>query len=123
MTDRSCRIDELAHQHQTFQKKISHMPFYASDMVDVTIIKGTDLVAADFGNKSSDPYVILTSPHTQHKTEIIKKNLNPEWNETFTYYLSEAQSELELKFKVMDWDRFSKDVSLFHMSVENVVWN
>jgi len=93
------------------------MPFFSTDMVDVTVIKGTDLVAADF-NKSSDPYVILTSgAHTQHKTEIIKKNLNPEWNETFTYYLSEAQSELELKFKVMDWDRLSKDVSFIFTSV------
>lgn len=48
-------------------------------------IAGKGLKACD-GGKTSDPYCsIKFYDHTQHKSQTIKKTLNPEWNEPNLY--------------------------------------
>jgi len=53
---------------------------------------------------------------SEEKTAIKKKTLNPVWNETFTFSLSHfaqlKRTTVNLEFKVFDWDKCSKDVSI-----------
>ncbi|EEB86962.1 hypothetical protein MPER_15902, partial [Moniliophthora perniciosa FA553] len=50
----------------------------------VTLLDGRDLRSADRSGKS-DPYVVFVlNGQRVHKSETIKKTLNPDWNEDFT---------------------------------------
>ena len=87
--------------------------FGPNDSFELVVEKGENLVAADLNGKS-DPYVkILLNECYDRKTQIRKKTLNPVWNETITFYnICMNKSFITLSFKVYDWDRFSKDVSV-----------
>ncbi|KAK4793555.1 hypothetical protein SAY86_023990 [Trapa natans] len=74
-------------------------------LLKVNVIKGTNLVVRDMS--SSDPYVILTLGHQSVRTRVIKKNLNPIWNELLM--LSIPDSIPPLKVLVYDKDTFSTD--------------
>ena len=54
----------------------------------------------------------------KRKTNVKKRTLNPEFNETFVFDLPYSQEELknvELNFIVFDWDRLSKnEVTYIH---------
>jgi Ca2+-dependent lipid-binding protein len=55
----------------------------------VTIVKCTDLPAKDATMGSSDPYVKLQLlPEKDHKvkTRVLRKTMNPEYDEDFTFY-------------------------------------
>jgi len=60
-----------------------------------------------------DPYVkcLLMPERMKHKTGVIKNNLNPVWDEGFTYHKIQAEElcELSLEFAVWDHDRFSSN--------------
>ena len=65
-----------------------------------------------------DPYVKIFLLHNgkriakKRKTNVKKRTLNPEFNETFVFDLPYSQEELknvELNFIVFDWDRLSKN--------------
>eukprot|EP00756_Hemistasia_phaeocysticola_P012854 Hpha_TRINITY_DN15232_c2_g12::TRINITY_DN15232_c2_g12_i1::g.66564::m.66564 len=77
----------------------------------VNIRSGKDLVAADSGG-TSDPYVIVSVPGTKSKvrTAVIKKTVNPVWNQTFQ--LDVPSSKVQggsLAFHVWDKDMMSDD--------------
>ena len=72
------------------------MPVYNFDSYDtlqLTIKRGINLKGVDMGG-TSDPFVVVklekvselneTKVEESYKTQVIKKNCNPEWNETFT---------------------------------------
>jgi len=81
--------------------------------VRLEIIEAENLVAADGGflrRASSDPYVVvkdveglITHQLGDRRTKVIKKNLNPRWNQTFT--LNFNYKLTHFKFKVMDSDK------------------
>jgi len=49
----------------------------------VTLVRAKSLIAADRGG-SSDPYVVFrVNGKDVHKSEVVKKTLNPEYNEAF----------------------------------------
>ena len=77
--------------------------------IEVDILEARDLIASD-SNGFSDPYVVIdpTAGFTSGaKTPIIKKTLNPVWN--YNTVLVVDPSFKKIKFRVFDWDRFSKD--------------
>eukprot|EP00475_Leptophrys_vorax_P028235 TRINITY_DN4076_c0_g1_i1.p1 TRINITY_DN4076_c0_g1~~TRINITY_DN4076_c0_g1_i1.p1 ORF type:complete len:1349 (+),score=476.66 TRINITY_DN4076_c0_g1_i1:26-4072(+) len=74
-------------------------------VVTVDVRSARHLPAADVGG-TSDPYVIVKASQQSKQTEIIKKTLTPEWNQTFTFLLEKPEV---LKFDVYDWDRLSSD--------------
>ena len=108
------------------------MPFKYGDFLTVTIKNATNLEAADFNGKS-DPYVLVqaksitdqklesylkqTAKGWKQKTRVIKKELNPTWNEKKTFYslsyLDKTGQGIKLLFKVYDWDMLSRDVGCF----------
>ncbi|KAG2462140.1 INT3 protein, partial [Polypterus senegalus] len=80
----------------------------------VTIQEAHGLPAVDEQASSSDPYIKMTIlPEKKHrvKTRVLRKTLDPVFDETFTFYgvpFSGLQ-ELVLHFLVLSFDRFSRD--------------
>lgn len=72
------------------------------------------LTPTDEQSLTSDPYIKLTLlPEKKHrvKTRVLRKTLDPTFDETFSFYgipLSRV-SELALHFMVLSFDRFSRD--------------
>ncbi|KAK2157967.1 hypothetical protein LSH36_180g04014 [Paralvinella palmiformis] len=80
----------------------------------VTIIRAAELPAKDPNIGSSDPYVKLQLlPDKRHKvkTRVLRKTLNPVYDEIFTFYgidFNQLQA-VTLHFVVLSFDRFSRD--------------
>ncbi|GMH21877.1 hypothetical protein Nepgr_023720 [Nepenthes gracilis] len=74
-------------------------------LLRVKIIRGINLAVRDV--RSSDPYVTIKMGRQKLKTRVIKKDVNPDWNEDLT--LSVADPNMPIKLTVYDHDTFSKD--------------
>ncbi|KAG9455863.1 hypothetical protein H6P81_000371 [Aristolochia fimbriata] len=77
-------------------------------LLKVRVLKGINLAVRDL--RSSDPYCVLRMGKLKLKTHVIKKNVNPEWNEELT--LSVAKPIMPLKVQVFDKDTFTQDDSM-----------
>lgn len=80
----------------------------------VTVNKCVNLPPKDMAAKSSDPYVKLQLlPEKQHKvkTRVMRRTLNPVYDEDFTFYgiMFTELSGLTLHFVVLSFDRYSRD--------------
>ncbi|XP_031491039.1 GTPase activating protein 1-like [Nymphaea colorata] len=71
----------------------------------VHVIRGVNLAVRDI--RTSDPYVVVRMGDQKLKTKVMKKNVNPEWNEKLTLTISE--SIRPIRIEVYDKDRFSHD--------------
>ncbi|KAF9199830.1 hypothetical protein BGZ49_010006 [Haplosporangium sp. Z 27] len=77
----------------------------------VTLVKARDLIAADRSG-TSDPYVIFKLNGTEvHKSQVIKKTLNPDFNETFVVPISSRADDL-FTFEIFDWNQVHSAKSL-----------
>ncbi|XP_006346891.1 protein C2-DOMAIN ABA-RELATED 2-like [Solanum tuberosum] len=74
-------------------------------LLRIRIIRGINLAIRDL--RSSDPYVVVRMGKQKLKTRVVKKNVNPEWNDDLT--LCVAQPILPIKLQVYDKDTFSRD--------------
>ncbi|KAM9330101.1 synaptotagmin-4 [Gastrophryne carolinensis] len=80
----------------------------------VNIKEARSLPAMDEQSMTSDPYIKMTIlPEKKHKvkTRVLRKTLDPAFDETFTFYgipYSQVQ-DLVLHFIVLSFDRFSRD--------------
>ncbi|XP_051115105.1 GTPase activating protein 1-like [Andrographis paniculata] len=74
-------------------------------LLRISVIRGINLAKRD--STSSDPYVIVKMGKQKLKTRVVKKSLNPEWNEELT--LSITDPNLPIKFLVYDKDTFFDD--------------
>jgi len=80
------------------------------ESISIALIRGKGLKGAD-KNGSSDPYVILKLGREKFKSKKVKKSLDPDWNETFTFSKSETWTwETMLLIKALDADLLSSDV-------------
>jgi len=80
----------------------------------VTVNRCENLPAKDTAAKSSDPYVKLQLlPEKQHKvkTRVMRRTLNPVYDEDFTFYGIHFNQlpALTLHFVVLSFDRYSRD--------------
>mmetsp|Transcript_30034 Transcript_30034/g.75582 ORF Transcript_30034/g.75582 Transcript_30034/m.75582 type:complete len:378 (-) Transcript_30034:26-1159(-) len=73
--------------------------------LSVTVVSARDLLAKD-KNGLSDPYVLLQLGKQQKKTRVVKKTLNPIFDQTLTLF---AVRDSFLSASVWDWDRVGKD--------------
>ncbi|CAI9282708.1 unnamed protein product [Lactuca saligna] len=73
-------------------------------LLRVHVHKGVNLAVRDV--RTSDPYVVIQMGKQKLKTRVVKKNINPVWNETLTLSVSEP---LPVKLEVYDRDTFSFD--------------
>ncbi|XP_027077502.1 protein C2-DOMAIN ABA-RELATED 2-like [Coffea arabica] len=74
-------------------------------LLRIHVIRGVNLAIRDV--RSSDPYIIVRMGKQKLKTRVVKKNVNPEWNEDLT--LSIADPSIPIKLQVFDKDTFSFD--------------
>ncbi|KAA8547723.1 hypothetical protein F0562_004152 [Nyssa sinensis] len=74
-------------------------------LLRIHVHRGVNLAIRDV--RSSDPYVIVRMGKQKLKTRVVKRNLNPEWNEDLT--LSVADPNLPIKLSVYDKDTFTLD--------------
>ncbi|XP_078474872.1 synaptotagmin-11-like [Lampetra planeri] len=87
---------------------------FARKALVVTIQGARGLPAMDGQTGSSDPYIKMTIlPEKKHKvkTRVLRRTLDPSFDETFTFYgVPHAQLQgLVLHFLVLSFDRFSRD--------------
>ncbi|KAG5010843.1 hypothetical protein JHK87_019358 [Glycine soja] len=77
-------------------------------LIKLRIKRGTNLKACD--TRTSDPYVFVTMAEQKLKTGVVKDNINPEWNEELTLYVSDVNIPVHLT--VSDKDTFTVDDSM-----------
>lgn len=80
----------------------------------VTVINVKDLPTRDPNLGGCDPYIKLQLlPEKRHKckTRVLRKTLNPQYDETFTFYGINPNQlpDITLHFVVLSFDRFSRD--------------
>ncbi|TYJ03922.1 hypothetical protein E1A91_A12G060000v1 [Gossypium mustelinum] len=74
-------------------------------LLRIHVQRGVNLAVRDV--LTSDPYVVIRMGKQKLKTRVIKKNVNPEWNDDLT--LSIVDLSLPVKLTVYDRDTFSLD--------------
>ncbi|KAG4146896.1 hypothetical protein ERO13_D05G188200v2 [Gossypium hirsutum] len=75
-------------------------------ILDVTVVKAVKLQRKDLLGKS-DPYVKLNLREEKvafKKTTVKRSNLNPEWNEEFSFVIKDPATQV-LELRVYDWDQ------------------
>ncbi|CAF1341232.1 unnamed protein product [Rotaria sp. Silwood1] len=74
---------------------------------EISIESAKDLAAKDM-NGSSDPYVkVLYGTEEKYETNIVLNNLNPVWNEKFTFFVHDIN--IPIYFNIFDHDRIGRD--------------
>ena len=91
----------------------------------ITVLQARNLIAADRGG-TSDPYVRLhvgDAMKESKKTKVVKKTLNPTFDETFRFRLSSSQRQSTLTLECFDYDLLGADDSLgkFELDLESLV--
>ncbi|KAL2242947.1 protein C2-DOMAIN ABA-RELATED 4 [Sesamum indicum] len=74
-------------------------------LLRIRVKRGINLAVRDV--RSSDPYVVIKMGKQKLKTRVIRKDVNPEWNEDLTLSVSDPGRPISLT--VFDHDTFSKD--------------
>ncbi|KAM9827249.1 synaptotagmin-4 [Neosynchiropus ocellatus] len=104
--------EELQARLGTLHFALEYQPEKKAFIVHIKEAHG--LSPTDDQSLTSDPYIKLTLlPEKKHrvKTRVLRKTLDPTFDETFSFYglpLSRV-SELALHFMVLSFDRFSRD--------------
>uniref|UniRef100_T1IQ10 C2 domain-containing protein n=1 Tax=Strigamia maritima TaxID=126957 RepID=T1IQ10_STRMM len=103
--------DTSTSENETEAQGKLHFTLRYDDEIDALVIKATDLPAKDFSG-TCDPYIkmyLLPDRKKKFQSKVLRKNLNPVWNEMFIYSVdySELHSRV-LQFSVYDFDRFSR---------------
>ncbi|CAN6572749.1 unnamed protein product [Malus baccata var. baccata] len=74
-------------------------------LLRIHVQRGLNLAVRDL--TSSDPYVVVKMGKQKLKTRVVKRNVNPEWDERLT--LSVTEPNLPITLSVYDKDTFSFD--------------
>ncbi|XP_073708690.1 extended synaptotagmin-1-like [Garra rufa] len=95
------------------QKTTPHSSFATEGMLRIHLVEGQNLVAKDnmmggMVKGKSDPYVKIQIGGETFKSQVIKENLNPVWNEMYEVVLTQLPGQ-ELTLEVFDRDMDMKD--------------
>jgi hypothetical protein len=78
--------------------------------IELCIDRGNDLSIKDL-NGTSDPYVkVYYGSEEKYITNTVHKNLNPIWNEKFSFFVYDLN--IPLYFYLYDYDRIGRDESM-----------
>jgi hypothetical protein len=81
-----------------------------SGVLKVTVLEARNLPDVN-GNGFSDPYASLVCERTKHKTKTQKKTINPQWNESFEFPVTDANTA-ELTVSIKDHEQLGRNVLL-----------
>ena len=93
----------------TEQRKSERITTHGIDydaVVSVRVVEGRDMLPMDMTGYS-DPYVQIKCGNQTWKTNYIKQDLNPVWNEVYNFDVETGREELEVT--VWDKDDFGSD--------------
>ena len=96
-------------RHTSSRLHLSHttsgLSMSQARLVEVTVVRGVDLVAKDKGG-TSDPFVELRLGKQKHRTRVVKRSLSPEWKQTFSFDFSPGAAAADaLSLVVFDEDK------------------
>ncbi|KAG0048154.1 hypothetical protein BGZ83_006833 [Gryganskiella cystojenkinii] len=77
----------------------------------VNLLRAKNLIAVDRGGASDPYFVFFVNGKEVYKSEVIKKTLNPEYNETFAVPIT-SRAEDKFSFDVFDWNQLQSAKSL-----------
>ncbi|XP_076123859.1 uncharacterized protein esyt1b [Alosa pseudoharengus] len=101
------------------QKATPDPSFGREGVLRIHLMEAQNLVAKDkvmgLGKGNSDPYVKIHIGGTTFKSQVIKKNLNPTWNEMYELILAQNSCE-EILFELFDKD-IDKDDFLGRLTI------
>jgi Ca2+-dependent lipid-binding protein len=83
-------------------------------VLSVRVVEARDLMPMDITGKA-DPYCILTFGKQSSRTNFIKQELNPVWNEIFAFDVETGKEILDIQ--VYDKDDFGRDDFLGSVTV------
>ncbi|GAX85501.1 hypothetical protein CEUSTIGMA_g12917.t1, partial [Chlamydomonas eustigma] len=87
-------------------QKIARLYYRHQGVIKVEVLRAENLVASDL-NGYSDPFVQLsTDGQYRPETKVVKKNLNPVWEQSFWLLVQEPKSQ-NMNISVFDKDLFS----------------
>ena len=88
--------------------------------LEVVVVEARNLMAKDWNGKS-DPFVVLECEGTQHKTVVMKKTLDPVWQQRFIFKVSDPHMA-ELYFECRDKDFLGSDLlGTYRMTLHSLV--
>ena len=93
-------------QDQKSKERINEYGLDVDAILQVRVVEGRDIMPMDITGKS-DPYVVMQLGKETFKTKYIKQELNPVWNEIFSFDVTTGREILDIK--VFDFDEFGSD--------------
>ena len=106
-----------------YQNEQQRQELFNREKLCVRIIEARGLKAADWGG-TSDPFVevrIKNDPHML-KTKVIKKTLNPVWNEEFFLYPKSPDTDF-LSLKIYDYDTVTNNDLIGELELPVAIWH
>jgi len=92
----------------------------ANQKLHVTVVQCQNLPKKDILG-ASDPFVrvfLMPGTHAELKTKVVKKELNPTYNDEFSFVLSPTDVQKKtIVFQVFDWERFSANDGIGEVQV------
>uniref|UniRef100_A0A0K8RXL5 Multiple C2 and transmembrane domain-containing protein 2 n=1 Tax=Crotalus horridus TaxID=35024 RepID=A0A0K8RXL5_CROHD len=119
-----CPLGDPNERKQIFQRYSLRNSFQnVKDIgfLQVKLLKAVDLLAADFSGKS-DPFCVLELGNSRLQSYTVYKNLNPEWNQVFTFPVKDIHEVLEVMVFDEDGDKppdFLGKVAIPLLSIKN----
>lgn len=104
---RQCRLVGYLKMSEspTSPRKHSSLMDNLLGLLRIRVKRGINLAVRDV--RTSDPYIVVRMGKQKLKTRVIKKDVNPEWNEDLTLSVTDPNQLVHLT--VYDHDTFSKD--------------
>lgn len=99
-------MQRLREANQRLQQELIATKQKLIGKLTIVVKEARNLPRMDLGGKCN-PYVRLSLENQEQKTKVKKKTLNPKWDQSFEYFITDKKNQLEVE--VMDWDRFLKD--------------
>lgn len=80
-------------------------------VLNIRAVEAKDLPVMDFGiGAKSDPYLLFktSSSSKTFKTDVVRKNLEPRWDQSFTIPVTSLGHDNTLHIELFDWDRITR---------------